>query len=392
MSKILVIDDERAIRNTLKEVLEYEKHEVDMAEDGPSGLGMFNANSYDIVLCDIKMAKMDGIEVLQKIDETSSGVPVIMISGHGNIDTAVEAIKKGAYDFLEKPLDLNRLLITIRNATDKSTLITQTQVLKNKVSKMYEMVGESEAIRKVREMIDRVAPTEARVLITGANGTGKELVAHQIHEKSPRVKAPFVEVNCAAIPSELIESELFGHEKGSFTSAIKQRIGKFEQANSGTLFLDEIGDMSLSAQSKVLRALQENKICRVGSDKDIHVNVRVIAATNKNIKKEIDNNTFREDLYHRLSVILIHVPTLNEREEDIPLLAEHFNSVICGEYGMSKKIIKKDAIKELQKIEWTGNIREFRNVLERLIILCKDEITGADVVAYARPVSGSTML
>ncbi|OFY75069.1 MAG: Fis family transcriptional regulator [Bacteroidetes bacterium RBG_19FT_COMBO_42_7] len=392
MSKILVIDDERAIRNTLKEVLEYEKHEVDMAEDGPSGLGMFNTNAYDIVLCDIKMAKMDGIEVLQKIDETSSGVPVIMISGHGNIDTAVEAIKKGAYDFLEKPLDLNRLLITIRNATDKSTLITQTQVLKNKVSKMYEMVGESEAIRKVREMIDRVAPTEARVLITGANGTGKELVAHQIHEKSPRVKAPFVEVNCAAIPSELIESELFGHEKGSFTSAIKQRIGKFEQANSGTLFLDEIGDMSLSAQSKVLRALQENKICRVGSDKDIHVNVRVIAATNKNIKKEIDNNTFREDLYHRLSVILIHVPTLNEREEDIPLLAEHFNSVICGEYGMSKKIIKKDAIKELQKIEWTGNIREFRNVLERLIILCKDEITGADVVAYARPVSGSNIL
>jgi DNA-binding NtrC family response regulator len=392
MSKILVIDDERAIRNTLKEVLEYEKHEVDMAEDGPSGLGMFNTNAYDIVLCDIKMAKMDGIEVLQKIDETSSGVPVIMISGHGNIDTAVEAIKKGAYDFLEKPLDLNRLLITIRNATDKSTLITQTQVLKNKVSKMYEMVGESEAIRKVREMIDRVAPTEARVLITGANGTGKELVAHQIHEKSPRVKAPFVEVNCAAIPSELIESELFGHEKGSFTSAIKQRIGKFEQANGGTLFLDEIGDMSLSAQSKVLRALQENKICRVGSDKDIHVNVRVIAATNKNIKKEIDNNTFREDLYHRLSVILIHVPTLNEREEDIPLLAEHFNSVICGEYGMSKKIIKKDAIKELQKIEWTGNIREFRNVLERLIILCKDEITGADVVAYARPVSGSNIL
>jgi two-component system, NtrC family, nitrogen regulation response regulator NtrX len=391
MSKILVIDDERAIRNTLKEVLEYEKHEVDLAEDGPSGLEMFNANSYDIVLCDIKMAKMDGIEVLQKICEASSDVPVIMISGHGNIDTAVEAIKKGAYDFLEKPLDLNRLLITIRNATDKSTLITQTQVLKNKVSKMYEMVGESEAIRKVKEMIDRVAPTEARVLITGANGTGKELVAHQIHEKSSRARGPFVEVNCAAIPSELIESELFGHEKGSFTSAIKQRIGKFEQANGGTLFLDEIGDMSLSAQSKVLRALQENKITRVGSDKDIHVNVRVIAATNKNIRKEIENNTFREDLYHRLSVILIHVPTLNEREDDIPILAEHFNSVICGEYGMSKKIIKKDAIKELQKIEWTGNIREFRNVLERLIILCKDEITGEDVVTYARPVSTSNI-
>jgi len=392
MSKILVIDDERAIRNTLKEVLEYEKHEVDLAEDGPSGLELFNANSYDIVLCDIKMAKMDGIEVLQKIYETSSDVPVVMISGHGNIDTAVEAIKKGAFDFLEKPLDLNRLLITIRNATDKSTLITQTQVLKNKVSKMYEIVGESESIIKVKEMIDRVAPTEARILITGANGTGKELVAHQIHEKSNRAKGPFVEVNCAAIPSELIESELFGHEKGSFTSAIKQRIGKFEQANGGTLFLDEIGDMSLSAQSKVLRALQENKITRVGSDKDIHVDVRVVAATNKNIRKEIENNTFREDLYHRLSVILIHVPTLNERHDDIPILAEHFNSVICGEYGMSKKTIRKDAINELQKIEWTGNIREFRNVLERLIILCKDEITGADVVAYARPISGLNTL
>jgi len=391
MSKILVIDDEKAIRNTLKEVLEYEKHEVDLAEDGPSGIELFNANTYDIVLCDIKMAKMDGIEALQKINEISSNTPVVMISGHGNIDTAVEAIKKGAYDFLEKPLDLNRLLITIRNAMDKSTLVTQTQVLKSKVSKMYEIVGESESIRKVKEMIDRVAPTEARVLITGANGTGKELVARQIHEKSSRAKGPFVEVNCAAIPSELIESELFGHEKGSFTSAIKQRIGKFEQANGGTLFLDEIGDMSLSAQAKVLRALQENRITRVGSDKDIHVNVRVVTATNKNIKKEIENNTFREDLYHRLSVILIHVPTLNERQDDIPLLAEHFNTVICNEYGMSKKTIKKDAIKELQKIEWTGNIREFRNVLERLIILCKDEITGADVVAYARPVSGGNI-
>ena len=392
MSKILVIDDERAIRNTLKEVLEYEKHEVDLAEDGHSGLEMFNSNSYDIVLCDIKMAKMDGIEVLQKIYETTTDVPVVMISGHGNIDTAVEAIKKGAYDFLEKPLDLNRLLITIRNATDKSTLISQTQVLKNKVSKMYEIVGESESIKKVKEMIDRVAPTEARVLITGSNGTGKELVAHQIHEKSNRSKGPFVEVNCAAIPSELIESELFGHEKGSFTSAIKQRIGKFEQANGGTLFLDEIGDMSLSAQSKVLRALQENRITRVGSDKDIHVNVRVIAATNKNIRKEIENNNFREDLYHRLNVILIHVPTLNERAGDIPLLADHFNSLICGEYGMSKKTITPDAVKELQKIEWTGNIREFRNVLERLIILCRDEITAADVISYARPVSGSNIL
>jgi len=391
MSRILVIDDERSIRNTLKEVLEYEKHEVDLAEDGPTGLEMFSANAYDIVLCDIKMAKMDGIEVLVKIAEQSADIPVVMISGHGNIDTAVEAIKKGAYDFLEKPLDLNRLLITIRNALDKSSLISQTRVLKSKVSKMYEIVGESDAINNVKKMIDRVAPTEARVLITGSNGTGKELVAHQIHEKSSRSKGPFVEVNCAAIPSELIESELFGHEKGSFTSAIKQRIGKFEQANGGTLFLDEIGDMSLSAQAKVLRALQENKITRVGSDKDIHVNVRVITATNKNIKKEIDSNLFREDLYHRLSVILIHVPTLNERNEDIPLLAEHFNTLICNEYGMSKKLIKKDAIKELQKVQWTGNIREFRNVLERLIILCPDEITGSDVLAYARPVSGNNI-
>jgi DNA-binding NtrC family response regulator len=334
---------------------------------------------------------MDGIEVLGKISENSSDTPVIMISGHGNIDTAVESIKKGAYDFLEKPLDLNRLLITIRNAMDKSTLITQTQVLKNKVSRMYEIVGESEAIERVKSMIERVAPTEARVLITGANGTGKELVAHQIHEKSNRSKGPFIEVNCAAIPSELIESELFGHEKGSFTSAIKQRIGKFEQANGGTLFLDEIGDMSLSAQAKVLRALQENKITRVGSDKDIHVNVRVITATNKNIKKEIENNGFREDLYHRLSVILIHVPTLNEREADIPLLAEYFNALICNEYGMGKRIINADAINELQRIQWSGNIREFRNVLERLIILCPSEITGNDVVAYAKPVSGSNM-
>jgi two-component system nitrogen regulation response regulator NtrX len=389
MSKIRVVEDERAIRNTLKEVLEYEKHEVDLAEDGTKGIEMFSSNSYDIVLCDIKMAKMDGIEVLGKICEISTDTPVIMISGHGNIDTAVEAIKKGAYDFLEKPLDLNRLLITIRNAMDKSTLVTQTQVLKNKISKMYEIVGESEPILLVKAMIDRVATTEARVLITGSNGTGKELVAHQIHEKSNRAKGPFIEVNCAAIPSELIESELFGHEKGSFTSAIKQRIGKFEQANGGTLFLDEIGDMSLSAQAKVLRALQENKITRVGSDKDIHVNVRVITATNKNIRKEIENNGFREDLYHRLSVILIHVPSLNERETDIPLLAEHFNSLICSEYGMSKKIITKDAIKELQRIQWTGNIREFRNVLERLIILCPNEITGKDVSAYALPVSGS---
>jgi two-component system nitrogen regulation response regulator NtrX len=388
MPRILVIDDEKAIRNTLKDVLEYEKYEVDLAEEGAAGIEMFLQETYDVVLCDIKMAKMDGIEVLQKIQDISSDVPVIMISGHGNIDTAVDSIKKGAFDFLEKPLDLNRLLITIRNAFERGSLITQTKVLRKQVSKKYEIVGESPAIKSVREMIDRVAPTEARVLITGANGTGKELVAHQIHEKGNRAKAPFVEVNCAAIPSELIESELFGHEKGSFTSAIKQRIGKFEQASGGTLFLDEVGDMSLAAQAKVLRALQENKITRVGSDKDIHVDVRVIAATNKNIRDEIDRNTFREDLYHRLSVILIHVPSLNERSEDIPLLAEHFNTLICGEYGMGKKKIRPDAISELQKIKWTGNVREFRNVLERLIILCPEEITGRDVIDFAHPVSG----
>jgi len=388
MSRILVIDDEKSIRNTLKDVLEYEKYEIDLAEDGTSGIELFGQQQYDAVLCDIKMAKMDGIEVLQKLLEISPDMPVIMISGHGNIDTAVDSIKKGAFDFLEKPLDLNRLLITIRNALERGSLITQTKVLKKQVSKRYEIVGNSPAILKVKEMIDRVAPTEARVLITGANGTGKELVAHQVHEKSNRARGPFVEVNCAAIPSELIESDLIGHEKGSFTSAIKQRIGKFEQASGGTIFLDEVGDMSLAAQAKVLRALQENKITRVGSDKDIHVDVRVVAATNKNIREEIDHNRFREDLYHRLSVILIHVPTLNERQEDIPLLADHFNTLICGEYGMGKKKIKPDAIAELQKIIWTGNIREFRNVLERLIILCPEEITGRDVIAFAHPVSG----
>jgi two-component system nitrogen regulation response regulator NtrX len=389
MPNILVIDDEKSIRNSLKEVLEYEKHTVDLAMEGMEGLELFRSNRYDVVLCDIKMPKMDGIEVLEKIFEISAEVPVIMISGHGNIDTAVEAIKKGAFDFIEKPLDLNRLLITIRNAMDKSTLITETKVLKRKVSKTYEMVGESKAIQRVKEMIERVAPTDARVLITGKNGTGKELVARWLHEKSNRSSQPFVEVNCAAIPSELIESELFGHEKGSFTSAIKQRKGKFEQANGGTLFLDEIGDMSLSAQAKVLRALQENRITRVGSDKDIIVDVRIIAATNKNIKEEIEKNRFREDLYHRISVILIDIPTLSERKEDIPLLAEHFNQIICDEYGMSPKSITEDAIKELQKISWTGNIREFRNVLERLIILCEKEITGKDVVAFAHPISDS---
>ena len=387
MAHILVIDDERSIRNTLKEILEYEKFTVDLAEHGAEGLEKYKSGSYDIVLCDIKMPEMDGLEVLEKIFEEGGEAQVIMISGHGNIDNAVEAIKKGAFDFIEKPLDLNRLLITIRNAMDKGSLITETRVLKRKVGKGYEMVGESRAIKQVREMIDKVAPTDARVLITGANGTGKELVARSLHEKSGRASAPFVEVNCAAIPSELIESELFGHEKGAFTSAVKQRKGKFEQADGGTIFLDEIGDMSLSAQAKVLRALQENKITRVGSDKDINVNVRVVAATNKNLKEEIGENRFREDLYHRLSVILIHVPSLNERLEDIPLLADHFNQLICEEYGTQAREIREDAIRELQKITWTGNIREFRNVLERLIILCEKEITGQDVLNFAMPIS-----
>lgn len=386
MSKILVIDDEKAIRNTLKDILEVEGHNVDVAEDGHAGLEMFDNGAYELVLCDIKMPQMDGIEVLEKLQERQPDVPVVMISGHGNIDTAVDAIKKGAFDFIEKPLDLNRLLITIRNATDKTVLIQETKTLKRKVSKAYDIVGQSPAIVKVKEMIDRVAPTEARVLITGPNGTGKELVARWLHEKSNRAAMPFVEVNCAAIPSELIESELFGHEKGAFTSAIKQRKGKFEQADGGTLFLDEIGDMSLNAQAKVLRALQENKISRVGSDKDITVNVRVIAATNKNLTQEIEKGNFREDLYHRLSVIIINVPPLCDRLEDIPLLAQHFNEQICAEYGIPPKIINSDAIEELQKLKWTGNIRELRNVIERLIILCDKQITGNDVKAFAGPV------
>ncbi len=387
MANILVIDDEKSIRNTLKEVLEYEKHKIDLSSDGIEGLEFFNKNDYDVVLLDIKMPGIDGIEVLEKIMSEPKDVPVIMISGHGNIDTAVEAIKKGAFDFIEKPLDLNRLLITIRNALDKSELMTETRVLKRKVSKTYDMVGESPAMQKVREMIDRVAPTDARVLITGRNGTGKELVARWLHEKSLRAAQPFVEVNCAAIPSELIESELFGHEKGAFTSAHKERKGKFEQANKGTIFLDEIGDMSLSAQAKVLRVLQESRLSPVGSDKKITVDVRVVAATNKNMKEEIEANRFREDLYHRISVILIHVPTLNERLEDIPLLADHFNRQICAEYGMPERIITPDAIEEFKKIHWTGNIREFRNVLERLIILCDKKITGNDVINYSQPIS-----
>lgn len=385
MSHILVIDDERSIRNTLKDILEYEKYSVDLAEDGIKALYKIKAGTYDMILCDIKMPGMDGIEVLEKLQELIPDTPVVMISGHGNIDTAVESIKKGAFDYIEKPLDLNRLLITIRNAMDKSSLVSETKILKKKVNKKFEIVGESAALKAVVEMADRVAKTDARVLITGANGTGKELVARRIHDQSNRSAGPFVEVNCAAIPSELIESELFGHEKGSFTSAIKQHLGKFEQANGGTLFLDEIGDMSLSAQAKVLRVLQESIISRVGGDKHIKVDVRVIAATNKNLSAEIAENNFREDLYHRLSVILIRVPSLNERNEDIPLLADHFIQLICDEYGMSKKSITENAITELQKINWTGNIREFRNVIERLIILCDQQITEEDVLKFAAP-------
>ncbi len=385
MAKILVIDDQKSIRNTLKDILEYENHQVVLAENGEEGIEIFEKDKLDLVLCDIKMPNMDGIEVLDKIMSKTQEIPVVMISGHGNIDTAVEAIKKGAYDFIEKPLDLNRLLVTIRNAQERKDLVIETKVLKRKVSKTYDMIGESEPIQKVHEMIDKVAPTDARVLITGENGTGKELVARWLHEKSNRAGKPFIEVNCAAIPSELIESELFGHEKGAFTSAIKQRKGKFEQANGGTIFLDEIGDMSLKAQAKVLRALQENVISRVGSDKDIKVNVRVLAATNKNLKEEIVANNFREDLYHRLSVIIIHVPSLNNRKEDIPLLANHFNSIICNELGVSEKKIEESAIQELQKINWTGNIREFRNVIERLIILCPQTINAENVKSYAGP-------
>ncbi len=385
MSRILVIDDERSIRNTLKDILEYEKYEVDLAEDGIKALDKVKSAEYDIILCDIKMPGMDGIEVLEKLTELKPDTPVVMISGHGNIDTAVDSIKKGAFDYIEKPLDLNRLLITIRNAMDKSSLVTETKILKKKVNKKYEIVGESQVLKSVVEMADRVAKTDARVLITGANGTGKELVARRIHDQSNRSAGPFIEVNCAAIPSELIESELFGHEKGAFTSAVKQHIGKFEQANSGTLFLDEIGDMSLSAQAKVLRVLQESIISRVGGDKHIKVDVRVVAATNKNLSAEITENNFREDLYHRLSVILIRVPSLNERLDDIPLLANHFIQIICDEYGMPVKSITEDAIAELQKINWTGNIREFRNVIERLIILCDQKITGEDVLKFAAP-------
>jgi DNA-binding NtrC family response regulator len=382
MPRILIIDDEKSIRNTLKEILTYEGYEVAEAQDGSEGIRIAEKEKFDIILSDIKMPKMDGIEVLDKLQEITPETPVVMISGHGNIDTAVEAIRKGAFDYISKPLDLNRMLVTIRNAMDRSVLVKETKTLKRKIYKTNEIVGESEPIRQIKEMIDKVAPTEARVLITGGNGSGKELVARWIHEKSARSAAPIVEVNCAAIPSELIESELFGHEKGSFTSAIKQRIGKFEQANNGTLFLDEIGDMSLSAQAKVLRVLQDGKITRVGGEKDFAVNVRVIAATNKDLRYEIEKGNFREDLYHRLSVIVIHVPSLNERRDDIPLLADHFLNLICQDYGMPVKEFTKDAYEELKKINWTGNIRELRNVVERLIILCDKQITGKDVVKF----------
>jgi two-component system nitrogen regulation response regulator NtrX len=385
MPSILIIDDEKSIRKTLTEILSYEGYKIDEASDGEEGLKKFKEKNYDLVLCDIKMPKLDGIEFLEKAGEINDDVPIIIISGHGNIETAVEAVKKGAYDYISKPPDLNRMLITLRNAMDKTTLVAETKVLKRKVAKVQEIVGESPPIKKIKETIDKIAPTEARVLITGDNGVGKELVARWIHEKSNRSNGPMVEVNCAAIPGELIESELFGHEKGSFTSAVKQRIGKFEQANGGTLFLDEIGDMSLNAQAKVLRALQEAKITRVGADKDINVDVRVIAATNKDLLKEVENKDFRLDLYHRLGVIIVHVPSLNDRLGDIPLLVDRFLEDVGAEYGQPKKTIDKKAVDLLQKHNWTGNIRELRNVVERLIILSGKDITGDDVENYVLP-------
>lgn len=383
MSKILIIDDEKVIRATLREILEYEKYSVTEAQDGEEGLAKLQEDDYDLVLCDVKMPKMDGIEVLEKAKALDKSPQFIMISAHGSIETAVEATKKGAFDFIPKPPDLNRLLLTVRNALDKKNLVTETKVLKKKLSKKLDMVGESAAIHKVKDTIEKVAPTDARVLITGPNGTGKELVAHWVHAKSNRSSQPFVAVNCAAIPSELIESELFGHEKGAFTSAHKQRQGKFEQAQGGTLFLDEIGDMSLSAQSKVLRALQENLINRVGSDKDIKVDVRVLAATNKDLKKEIEENRFREDLYHRLSVILIQVPALKDRKDDIPLLVNKFLDDISQENGDAPKTFSKAALAKLQEYPWTGNIRELRNVVERLVILGEPEISVEDIKKYA---------
>ncbi len=385
MSKILVIEDEAAIRRVLVKILneENEAYQIEEAPDGAAGLQKIRQADYDLVLCDIKMPKMDGVEVLQEARKEKPEIPFIMISGHGDLDTAVQTMRLGAFDYISKPPDLNRLLTTVRNALDRKELVVANKRLKKKVSKSFEMIGESSGIQSIKEIIEKVAPTDARVLITGSNGTGKELVAHWIHEKSTRSSAPFIEVNCAAIPSELIESELFGHVKGAFTSAVKDRAGKFEAANKGTLFLDEIGDMSLSAQAKVLRALQESKISRVGSDKDIKVDVRVVAATNKDLQKEIEEGRFREDLYHRLAVILIRVPDLNERREDIPLLIRHFSKKIGEEQGTVVKSFSKDAVRLLQEYDWTGNIRELRNVVERLIILGEQEVSAADVTLFA---------
>lgn len=382
MAAILIIDDEKSIRNVLKDILQHEGYQVDEAPDGEQGMQLFQSKNFDLVLCDIKMPKMDGMEVLQQIMLINPEVPVIMISGHGTIENAVEAVKKGAYDFISKPPDLNRLLITLRNALDKNNLVRETRILKKKVSAVQEIIGESEAIGKIKSTIDKVAPTDARILITGENGTGKELVARWLHEKSLRVQKPLIEVNCAAIPSELIESELFGHEKGSFTSAIKQRIGKFEQAHGGTLFLDEIGDMNIGAQAKVLRALQEGKITRVGGEKEIEVDVRVIAATNKNLLQEVDEKNFRLDLYHRLSVIVIHVPSLQERTSDVPLLIEHFLNEIAQSYRQPVKKIDPAAINALVNHRWSGNIRELRNVVERLVILSDKIISLSDVNSF----------
>lgn len=384
MADILIIDDEKAIRETLKEILEYEDHNVSLAEDGKVGLSMIRDGKYELIFCDIKMPEMDGMDLLERIELLDIDVPIVMISGHANIETAVESLKKGAFDFLEKPLDLNRVLVTVRNALDRQSLQKETKSLRRKVSKQKfgEIIGSSDSISKIKEMIATIAPTDARVLIAGSNGTGKELVARHIHELSNRSKAPFIEVNCAAIPSELIESELFGHEKGAFTSAHKQRKGKFELAQGGTLFLDEIGDMSLSAQAKVLRALQENKITRVGGDKEIKVDIRIVAASNKDLRALINKNEFREDLYHRLSVIIVEVPSLKDRIEDIPELSDHFLAMICNEYGMPQKTLSKSAIKALQAYDWTGNIRELRNVIERLVILGEQEISEGDVKKF----------
>lgn len=387
MSKILVIDDERAIRRALREILEFEEFEVVEAENGKEGLEKASSGSFDIIFCDIKMPQMDGMEVLDELLKAKIDTPVIMISGHGNIETAVQAIKKGAFDFIEKPLDLNRILVTIRNAKDRTILVEETKNLKTTVKKFKgsSIIGETEGIIKIKEMIEKVAPSDARVLVTGGNGTGKELVARSLHDNSSRRKMQFIEVNCAAIPAELIESELFGHERGAFTSAVKDKKGKFELASGGTLFLDEIGDMSLSAQAKVLRALQENVIQRVGGERDIKVDCRVVAATNKDLRKEIAEGRFREDLYHRLAVILIHVPALNDRREDIPVLAEHFLTMVCSEHGIPRKSFSDDALPALQKTDWSGNIRELRNIVERLVILCNSQITGEDVRLFSNP-------